>query len=73
MAGTLYLIPAALGDVPWQNTLPEAGRTIACGLEFFLVENAKTARAELKRLGHTRPLRGSVDRTTAGAFAAKRY
>jgi 16S rRNA (cytidine1402-2'-O)-methyltransferase len=57
MAGTLYLIPAALGDVPWQYTLPEAGRSIACGLEFFLVENAKTARAELKRLGHPRPLR----------------
>jgi 16S rRNA (cytidine1402-2'-O)-methyltransferase len=57
MTGTLYLIPSALGDVLWNDYLPETTRDIACGLEYFVVENAKTARAELKRLGHPRPLR----------------
>jgi 16S rRNA (cytidine1402-2'-O)-methyltransferase len=57
MAGTLYLIPSALGDVLWNDYLPATTREIACGLEYFVVENAKTARAELKRLGHPRPLR----------------
>lgn len=56
-AGTLYLLPAALGDSAWQAYLPEETRSVACRLGRFVVENAKTARAELKRLGHPRPLR----------------
>jgi 16S rRNA (cytidine1402-2'-O)-methyltransferase len=54
--GTLYLIPAGLGDAPWRATLPLQARDIACRLECFIVENAKSARAELKRLGYPRPL-----------------
>lgn len=57
MAGTLYLIPVALGDVPWDTFLPAPTREVACQLHHFVVENAKTARAELKRLGHPLPLR----------------
>jgi 16S rRNA (cytidine1402-2'-O)-methyltransferase len=60
MSGTLYLIPASLGDTPWTDYLPVATREIACRLERFIVENAKTARAELKRIGHPRPLRDIV-------------
>lgn len=37
------------------NTSPEVAR-IAAGLRHFVVENAKTARHELKRLGLTQPL-----------------
>ncbi len=55
--GTLYLIPVALGDVQWNHFLPASSRDIACRLVHFAVENAKTARAELKRLGHPMPLR----------------
>ncbi|GAB2181614.1 SAM-dependent methyltransferase [Denitratisoma sp. agr-D3] len=55
--GTLYLIPVALGDVPWSLFLPAATREAACRLGYFVVENAKTARAELKRLEHPTPLR----------------
>src|SRR5512143_1172769 len=54
--GTLYLIPAGLGDAPWRATLPLQVRDIACRLQCFIVENAKSARAELKRLGYPRPL-----------------
>lgn len=57
MTGTLWLLPVALGDTPWQTYLPPATRDASCLLRHFVAENAKTARAELKRIGHTRPLR----------------
>lgn len=57
MPGTLWLLPVALGDTPWQNYLPTVAREAACRLTRFVVENAKTARAELKRIGHPVPLR----------------
>lgn len=57
MSATLYLIPVALGDVPWSLFLPAVTRDTALGLRYFVVENAKTARAELKRLDHPVPLR----------------
>jgi 16S rRNA (cytidine1402-2'-O)-methyltransferase len=57
MPGTLWLLPVALGDTPWQACLPAATRDTACRLTHFVVENAKTARAELKRVGHPLPLR----------------
>jgi 16S rRNA (cytidine1402-2'-O)-methyltransferase len=57
MAGTLYLIPVALGESAWAEYLPRSSRDIAAGLRHFVVENAKSARAELKRLEHPVPLR----------------
>jgi 16S rRNA (cytidine1402-2'-O)-methyltransferase len=57
MAGTLWLLPVALGDTAWEYVLPPATREAACRLRHFVVENAKTARAELKRLGHPTALR----------------
>ncbi|MDO8786564.1 MAG: SAM-dependent methyltransferase [Sulfuritalea sp.] len=57
MSGTLWLLPVALGDAPWQNYLPAASREAACRLTHYVAENAKTARAELKRIGHPLPLR----------------
>jgi 16S rRNA (cytidine1402-2'-O)-methyltransferase len=57
MPGTLYLIPSALGETPWACYLPAQTRDITCQLTHFVVENAKTARAELKRIGHPLPLR----------------
>jgi 16S rRNA (cytidine1402-2'-O)-methyltransferase len=57
MPGILYLLPSSLGDSSWSDYLPPATRDIACRLGCFIVENAKTARAELKRIGHPQPLR----------------
>jgi 16S rRNA (cytidine1402-2'-O)-methyltransferase len=57
MAGALYLLPTALGDAPWDVYLPAEARRIACHLTCFIAENAKTARAELKRIDHPTPLR----------------
>ena len=56
-AGVLYLLPTALGDTAWQAYLPQETRDTACRLTHFIAENAKTARAEFKRIGHPQPLR----------------
>ncbi len=57
MAGTLFLLPTQLGDTAWQAVLPAGCQETACRLHHFVVENAKTARASLKWLGHPVPLR----------------
>lgn len=57
MSATLWLLPVALGDTPWNTCLPAATREAACRLTRFVAENAKTARAELKRIDHPLPLR----------------
>lgn len=55
--GKLYLIPVSLGDSASSLTTPADVAACARGLDYFVVENARTARAELKRLEHPRPLR----------------
>ncbi len=55
--GTLLLLPVGLGDAAWSIWLPQQVRDNACAVEHFVVENAKSARAELARLGHPKPLR----------------
>ncbi len=57
MSGVLWLLPVALGDTPWNSYLPVASREAACRLTHFVVENARTARGELKRIGHPLALR----------------
>lgn len=56
-AGTLYLVPVSLGDCRPQSILPDDVLRIARDLRYFIVENAKTTRAELKHIGNTRPMR----------------
>jgi 16S rRNA (cytidine1402-2'-O)-methyltransferase len=71
MAGVLWLLPVALGDTPWQSCLPAATRDAACRLTHFVAENAKTARAELKRIGHPLPLRQlAIEQLPAAPTAA---
>jgi 16S rRNA (cytidine1402-2'-O)-methyltransferase len=55
--GILFLLPSALGDTAWDAYLPAATREVACRLGHFIAENAKTTRAELKRIEHPTPLR----------------
>ena len=56
-AGTLYLIPVALGPADIALTTPADVANRARSLGYFVVENAKTARADLKRFEHPQPLR----------------
>lgn len=55
--GTLFLIPVSLGDTAWTHFLPGQAQHLTATLRHFVVENAKTARAELKRLEHPGPIR----------------
>ncbi len=56
--GVLYMLPSALDiGAHWQTDTPASVRECAQGLDYFLVESAKSARATLKRLEHPRPLR----------------
>jgi 16S rRNA (cytidine1402-2'-O)-methyltransferase len=61
MPGTLYLIPNTLGPTEaapraLSHILPEQVQQIASQLEYFVAENAKTARAFLKLVSVDHPL-----------------
>ncbi|MBC5768361.1 SAM-dependent methyltransferase [Ramlibacter albus] len=61
MAGRLLLVPAPLDfgcepPVPLDRALPDASLVAASQLTHWIVENAKTARAFLKRVGEVHPL-----------------
>lgn len=55
-SGTLYLVPSSLGEGRSDAILPADVLRIARDLRYFIVENAKTARAELRRIGVGRPI-----------------
>ena len=55
--GALHLIPVTLGDADPRLTLAPSALQAACALDYFLAENAKSARQFLKSIGHPRPLR----------------
>lgn len=53
----LWLLPVSLGGTDWPAWLPPVEREVACRIRHFIAENAKSARAELKRMGHPLPMR----------------
>ena len=55
---TLYLIPTPIAEGPPEWALPAGTLSILHRLDHFVVENAKTARAVLKRLDYPRPIQG---------------
>lgn len=72
MKGTLYLIPCPISDetAPWE-VLPAANRAVMDGLDYFIVENTRTARRFLSKAGMARPIdtlefRELNEHTTAG-------
>lgn len=66
MTGTLYLIPTPLGALPAEDmvaldgVLPAGVSAITSGLDYFIAENAKTARAFLKLVAASHPLHCSL-------------
>jgi 16S rRNA (cytidine1402-2'-O)-methyltransferase len=65
MTGILHLIPVGLGEAPVSRWLPEDVRALAGRLDTYIAENAKTARAFLKRVGTARPLQEITIHTLA--------
>ena len=71
--GTLYLIPCPISDetAPWE-VLPASNRAVMDALDYFIVENTRTARRFLSRAGIARPIdtlefRELNEHTTAGS------
>ena len=70
--GTLYLIPCPISDetTPWE-VLPASNRALIEGLDYFIVENTRTARRFLSKAGLSGRIEGLEFRelnehTTAG-------
>lgn len=57
MAGALILLPCPIAADAIAGALPPDVVAVARRLDYFLVENAKSARAFLKSIGHPTPLR----------------
>ncbi|MDR2014853.1 MAG: SAM-dependent methyltransferase [Azoarcus sp.] len=55
--GALVLIPGSLGEAPWPDFLPAAAQSRAVNIRHFVVENARSARAHLKRIEFSGALR----------------
>ena len=68
MAGTLYLIPVPLGPTAPQDSLPANVLATVRPLTYFVVEQAKTARAFLKAAGTDTPLQELNEHTKAEAL-----
>ncbi len=57
MPGTLYLIPNTLGVTDaLSHVIPEHVQAITARLDYFVAENAKTARGFLKLIAANHPL-----------------
>ncbi len=54
--GRLVLVPVSLGEAQWQQFLPAEAHAAFASITDFVVENPKTARAQLKRLAHPLPI-----------------
>lgn len=54
--GTLHLIPVTLSDATVHAALPQATLDIVMALDYFIVENEKSARWFLKNVAHPKPL-----------------
>lgn len=57
MPGTLYLIPNSLGPGLLDTVIPPPVREVTANLDCFIAENAKTARAFLKTVAQSHPLK----------------
>jgi 16S rRNA (cytidine1402-2'-O)-methyltransferase len=55
--GRLWLLPVSLGGNAWSIWLPQVAHDHACRITHFIAESAKTARAEIKAMGHPVPMR----------------
>lgn len=57
MKGVLYLLPCPISDEtdPWE-VLPAANRGVMDSLDYFIVENIRTARRFLSKAGIARPI-----------------
>ncbi|MCK5846670.1 MAG: SAM-dependent methyltransferase [Bacteroidales bacterium] len=53
MKGTLYLLPNTISDGEWQAVIPQGVKDRALPIRHFIVENIRTARRYLRKIGYT--------------------
>lgn len=70
MSGTLHLIPVGLGHPETANWLPEIARQQAARLNYYVAENARSARAFLKQAGTTQTLQEITIHTLAADISS---
>jgi 16S rRNA (cytidine1402-2'-O)-methyltransferase len=51
MKGKLYLIPSTIGDTPIGHVIPQLNLSIINDIRYYIVENERTARRELIKMG----------------------
>lgn len=56
MRGSLYLIPATIGETPVENVIPTHVQDVIQGIKIYIVENERTARRQLIGLGIKTPI-----------------
>ena len=56
MSGKLYLIPTTLGDCPINSCIPEFIKDIINSIDYYIVENERTARRYLRKLNIKTPI-----------------
>ena len=54
--GKIYMLPTPIGDTPVWDVLPQYNRTVIDRLEYFIVENTRSARRFLSRAGIQQPI-----------------
>ena len=54
--GKIYMLPTPIGDTPVWDVLPQYNRTVIDRLEYFIVENTRSARRFLSKAGIARPI-----------------
>lgn len=54
--GRLYLIPTPIGDRPVWDVLPASNRAVLDALDYFIVEDIRSARRFLSKTGIQRPI-----------------
>ncbi len=70
--GTLHLLPVTLGDHDMRAVLPQATLELVTTLDYFIVENEKTARRFLKNIAHPTPLQQlQIERFDKNSDAAR--
>jgi 16S rRNA (cytidine1402-2'-O)-methyltransferase len=56
MSGILYLIPTTIGESPINEVIPDNVKNIVNSINFYVVENIRTARRYLRRLDIKTPI-----------------
>ena len=54
--GKIYLIPTPIGETDVYDVMPEANRAVMRALDYFIVENTRSARRFLSRAGIGKPI-----------------